>query len=245
MYNPYQQAESTKNYLDFLASEDGTIQQDVLYEAVISRLPKANSLKILDAACGPGWMTSRLAAVYPQTEGFDGSAKLIAHAQQHYPALTFTVADIEGALPYSPETFDVITLIMAAPDMQNLQKAFSGLHGLLKRGGLFLVTVPNPPYTSPVAEWKRNVLDVVLGRKPTLRIKKPYARVRKIEREFRPGKTIGSNFYTVQNYIETALASGFELSCFKELMSETDSTRYNLRYRLYRYPLFLLMEFKK
>ena len=57
---PYQDPPTAIKYLDFLNSANGQIQQRVLTDAIFSCLPKNADAKILDAACGPGWLSANL-----------------------------------------------------------------------------------------------------------------------------------------------------------------------------------------
>jgi hypothetical protein len=58
-------------------------------------------------------------------------------------------------------------------------------------------------------------------------------------------KTSTSHYYTLSEHIGAVTRNGFVLTELNELRSQTDSQKYNMRYRLYRFPLLLLLEFKK
>lgn len=250
MSNAYQDPNTALKYLDFLNSLNGQIQQEILLKAVLARLPKTEDPKVLDAACGPGWLAAALKKYYPQAKACDSSEFLIQFARIHHPEIDFKEADVNLPLPYQKNFFNAVILNMVAPDLDDLALAFKNLAALLKPNGHLLVTAPNPPYTYPVAEWKRSGFDVLLGRKPKLKIVRPLKQYLNIQREFNPLSKEGtikitSNFYLLEGYLQAAQRAGLALSFKQEIKSDRDSKKFDLNYQLYRYPLLLLLEFKK
>lgn len=242
----YNDTEGAKNYINFLNSVNGKMQREVLTNAILKHLSKDNTVKVLDAACGSGWLAGRLGEQYKNIQGFDGSEGLITYAKQNYPHISFDVANILESLPYQKESFNVAIVNMAAPDISNLETAFVNIFNILKKGGEYILTIPNPHYTYPVGVWKRSILDFLLFRKPRLIINKTLYKTQKnIQREFGNGTILTSNFYTVEDYITAASKAGFEYTIKKELSSEKDSKNFDLTYQLHRYPLFLLFVFTK
>ena len=242
----YQTPLGAKIYLEFLASQDGLIQQNVLYKAVADRLPQDRNLKILDAACGTGWLAGRLAESFGQVSGCDSSQELLSSAKTIWPRLEFQTADLEQPLPYPSDCFDFVILNMAAPDMKNLSAAFANLSCITKPGGRLIVTAPNPELTYPAAVWKRSWLDILLFRKPKLIKKMPPKSGSLIQREFIPKSLrLDSYYYSLDDYMKAANNAGFSRKLTQQLRSESDSPDFDLAYRLYRHPLLLLLEFEK
>ncbi len=235
-----------KIYLDFLASRDGRIQQDILYKAIAARLPKQHSLRVFDAACGSGWLAGRLAENFAQISACDSSQSLLAAAAAAWPLLEFKMADIEQPLPYPPAYFDVVILNMAAPDLNNLSAVFINLSYVTKPGGRLIITVPNPELAYPAAVWKRSWLDVLVGRKPKLAKKAPPKSGSLIKREFVPKSLrLNSYYYSLDDYLAAAKSAGFHHKFAQQLRSASDSPNFDLAYRLCRHPLLLLLEFEK
>lgn len=243
MENGYQEQKTAQNYIDFLESTNGKIQRAMLLQAIMAALP-AGDVSILDAACGTGWLAAELKPRYPKIYACDSSGPLIAHGKQRYPAVEFSHCDVSAELPYPAGFFDVIILNMAGPDIADLEAAMKNLAAKIKMGGRLIMTIPNPYYTYPVAVWKKTMLDVLLGRKPRLKISDEYKTQKNITREF-GDKTIASNFYTLNDYTSAAKESGLNLNNITELKSQTDSGRFDLNYQMFRYPLILLLEFSK
>jgi 2-polyprenyl-3-methyl-5-hydroxy-6-metoxy-1,4-benzoquinol methylase len=244
MGNDYQDSKTAKNYINFLNSANGQIQQKVLFNAISGRLPKNPELVILDAGCGSGWLAGSLKKDFPHIEACDAAEFFIESAKKNYPGINFKIAALAEPLPYPEKYFDVVILNMVAPDLKDLNRAFASLCKLMKPGAKLLMAIPNPKYSYPAAEWKRSWLDVVLWKKPKLVFKKPPLGGSKIQREFGKNK-IDSYYYTLDNYLDAAEATGLQLFAKTEIKSQTDSPNFDLNYQLYRYPLLQLYEFKK
>lgn len=244
MNNAYQAADAAIKYLDFLNSTDGQIQQQILSREILLRLPQNPQAKILDAACGSGWLSGQLRERYSGIEACDSSALLIKFARSHFPKIIFTECGLELPLPYPKNNFDAVILNMAAPDIENLNLACKNLSAILKTNGSLILTIPNPDLTSPAAVWHRSPADVILFKKPKLIIKKPPAGGTKFKRDFGSSQ-ISSFYYTLENYLSAAAAAGFKPEQKVEIKSKQDSKKFDLNYRLFRYPLFLLLKFIK
>ena len=59
MDDSYNSRAGADEYIKFINSEDGLIEQKVLWDAISARLNNENT-PILDAACGQGWLTAKL-----------------------------------------------------------------------------------------------------------------------------------------------------------------------------------------
>ena len=208
MDTPYQDPISAIKYLDFLNSTNGQIQQKVLLNAIRPKLGNNYLQIILDAACGSGWLAGALKKDYKHIEACDASDFLIKFAKVNHPGVNFKTATLNKPLPYEKNVFDVAVLNMAAPDLEDLGGALKNVADVIKSGGSLLMTVPNPIYTYPAAEWKRSWTDVLLGKKPTLRILSLVASGQKVQREFGASGKITSYYYTLPTYIEAAKKAG-------------------------------------
>ncbi len=245
MANSYQDPKTAQQYLDFLNSKNGQIQQKVLFEALRPRLANNPSSTILDAGCGPGWLTGMIKKEFNNVQACDASPVLIDFAKKHYFGIDFKIASLDQPLAYSPDCFDCVILNMVAPDLSDLSTTFKNLSAVLKPDGKLLMTIPNPQYTYPAAEWKRNIFDVLLGRKPKLQFKNPPIGGSKIEREFAKGIRINSHYYTLDDYLKAANSARLNLISQNEIRSKLDSRDFDLNYQLYRFPILLLLEFVK
>ncbi len=245
MNHGYQAKNEIRSYLKFLDSNNGRLQQKFLYQALAPLLPQRPKAAILDAACGPGWLLAALSPHYSNLAGFDSSPGLVALAKKIAPGANLQVADVTHGLPFNPQSFDCAVLNMAAPDIQNLKLAFKNLFLVLKPSGKLILTIPNPELTYPKAVWKRGFWGRLNKRMPELKFTGKIPKTgEKIMREFGGGQ-IASFYYSLQDYADAGVASGFSQKKLVEIKSETDSPEFDLTYQLYRYPLLLCLVFEK
>src|SRR5580692_508620 len=95
----YNSLKGADEYINFIESENGQIEQRVLWGAISARLNSHDGENILDAGCGQGWLTGKLAEKFSHATGCDASSYLIQFAQLNYPKAKFTVCDIGKQLP--------------------------------------------------------------------------------------------------------------------------------------------------
>lgn len=249
MSNAYQDSQTDSQtaikYLDFLNSHNGQIQQQVLFNAISARLPKNLGLRILDAGCGSGWLCGMLKKDFKNIEACDSSDFLIKFAKTHYPGPDFKVVELGKLLPYPQNNFDFVIINMVGPDLNRLDLAFANVAAVLKPSGKLLMTVPNPEFTYPAAEWKRGALRFILRQKPKLIKKQPPVGGQKISREFGGNYKIASYYYTLDNYISACQKAGLSFKQKQELPEAAQSQKFDLNYQLSLYPLLLLLEFEK
>ncbi len=245
----YDNAEGAQNYLDFLANEDGQFFRKVLFEAFARRLGDAkennSNQKILDVACGPGWLANEVAKQYPNIEACDGSRNFLEHARKEYPSIKFTEVDLNNPLPYQDNEFDTLIMSMAAHDVEDQVKTFTELHRIVKPGGKLMLTMVNPYYAFPVGVWKRGIIGRLLRRMPQLLVRPYHWLAGKNSRNFTFNKTLECYFYKLSEHLNHVTDSGFRFTHMQELESKEDSPTYNLQYRLHRFPIIIYLEFKK
>ncbi len=240
----YKDKIAVDNYINFLNSKNGKIQTGLLFKYIKNTLNKPK--KILDAGCGSGWLLEKLKNELTETEifGCDYSSELLIIAKNNNSEIDIRLLDLEKNLPYEKNFFDCIIMNMVVQDTNNLEKVFLNISQMLKKDGELIITIPNPYYSYPIAEWKRSIVGKILRLKPKMLIKKSYNQHLSINREFANGK-IQSNFYPLETYINTARNSGLIINDYNEIKSHEDSINFDLKYQSFRYPLILLLKFKK
>lgn len=229
--------------MDFLETKDGKFFQEILSNAIKARLSDDKNQAILDAACGPGWLTAKLAAEFPNIQALDGSKPFLEFARNRYPDLKFVEGDLNSVLPYEDGQFDSVIMSMAAHDVEDQVKTFSELKRILKPGGQLILTITNPYYAFPVGVWKRGIWGRLLGKKPQLQLR-PYHWFSKTERDYTFYGGLESYFYKFSEHINNLKQAGFSIEFMDELESLEDDSEYSLRYRLHRFPVIVLLECK-
>lgn len=240
----YNDAKASQSYIDFLETQDGQTFQDIIYGAIRDRLDSDTNQQILDAACGPGWLTARLANEFPNVQGLDGSKPFLKFARERYPDLTFVEGDLNSTLPYSEEQFSTIIMSMAAHDVEDQVKTFTELKRIIKPGGQLILTITNPYYAFPVGSWKRGLFGRLFNKKPKL-VLKPYHWFSKSERDYSFYEGLESYFYKFSEHLNNLKKVGFDFEYMSELESLEDDANYSMKYRLHRFPIIVLLDFKK
>lgn len=111
------------------------------YPDILEEVQRENFQDLLDAGCGTGAMLSMLCRDAPGKSytGLDLSAKMIEVAQRkHLDGVRFTVGDCE-ALPFSSNSFDVITCSMSFHHYPNPDKFFRSAGRVLRCGGRLIL----------------------------------------------------------------------------------------------------------
>lgn len=104
--------------------------------------------QVLDAACGNGLTSRRMAALGARVTAFDFAPQMIARAQAHDPGqIDYRVLDgcDEAALLTLGEgRFDAALCNMALMDMAEIQPLMNAVARLLRPGGRFVYTLMHP-----------------------------------------------------------------------------------------------------
>lgn len=236
-HNAFEDDRSAKNYLAFLNSTDGKIQQEILLKTLRPKITVGQT--ILDAACGNGWLTNALWRDGFNIVGCDASDALLDTARREFSNLEFTHADVTEQLPYSQNSFDVVIVNMSAQDVSDLAAMYKHIRTVLKIDGTLLVTVPNPSFAFPIGAWKRGLVGALLGQKPKLKLRpEGFAKAD-------PSKPVANFVRPLSEYLNAAINADLVFTRLEEIKSDIDSNAFDLNYRLFRYPLMLCLEFRK
>ncbi len=123
----------------FLESGSYSIFSDALNRLILKYLPKKRPV-ILDAGCGEGYYTGRIAAAVkperPETEiyGFDISKPAVKAAAKKYKSISFAVGSMFG-IPVRSASADIVSDIFAPIVPNELQR-------VTKPGGVIILAVP-------------------------------------------------------------------------------------------------------
>ena len=244
MNNSYQDPVAAEKYIEFLESEDGKIQKEILSTAIFEQLKENPGSEILEVGCGTGWLSFELSKKFPHIFASDISPTLLNIARENSPSVTFMENDICKALPFPEKKFDVIILNMVLHDCVDQKSALENIYTQTKKNSTVIITIPNPYYAFPVGNWKHNVFSFIFRKTPELLVK-PYNILSKEKRLFFWNKSIPAYFYPLSEQIQNITSTGFSLLRLLDINSAQDSKTYNLKYRLFRYPVFLLLVLKK
>jgi len=134
---------------------------------------EGRSPRVLDVACGTGILLSQLLGQVPEIEayGIDASADMLAQARirlHGLPQVRLEQVEVgigeRAHLPYTLETFDLITCTNALHDMPDPVGTLVGLRQLLAPGGQLVLedfARRSPPFPWRAFEW---LVRLVVGR---------------------------------------------------------------------------------
>ena len=126
--------------------------KDISHDKVLapSLLRLAGNLegkRVLDAGCGCGFLTARIARSAKSVVGVDISRQMIEEARRRFGDLQnvrFEVGTIEALVGLRRERFDVCLSNMALMTMPHLDRALHGIYGVLRQGGQFAFSITHP-----------------------------------------------------------------------------------------------------
>ncbi len=97
-------------------------------------------LRLLDVACGSGFISSLATSLGSTATGVDFSAAMVAQASKRYPSVSFSEADAES-LPFADGSFDAIVIGFGIHHFSSPQRAMSEALRVLRGSGRFAFTV--------------------------------------------------------------------------------------------------------
>ncbi len=109
---------------------------DALLDAVGARA----GTRLLDVACGPGFVAAAAAARGASVVGLDFSPAMIAEARRRHPMLIFYDGDAE-ALPFDVASFDAVVMNFGLLHLARPDAALAEAHRVLGAGGRYAFTV--------------------------------------------------------------------------------------------------------
>jgi ubiquinone/menaquinone biosynthesis C-methylase UbiE len=127
------------------------------YDAAFSRLTQqvipslikvlrlAPGSRLLDVACGPGYLAAAAAARGATTEGVDFAANMVHRARQLHPQIPFREGDAETLDGYADRSFDAAGMNFGILHFDQPERALSAIFRVLKPGGHFAFTAWAPP----------------------------------------------------------------------------------------------------
>ena len=96
--------------------------------------------RVLDVACGPGFVAEAAAARGADVTGLDFSAAMIAEARRRHPSIAFRDGDAES-LPFEAGSFDAVVMNFGLLHLARPDAALAEANRVLRPGGRYALTV--------------------------------------------------------------------------------------------------------
>ncbi|MBD3666231.1 methyltransferase domain-containing protein [Sulfitobacter sp. TSTF-M16] len=104
--------------------------------ALLDALHLRPGMRLIDLACGPGYVAGAAAALLINAEGIDFAPAMIETAQKRFPDLAFRIGDILD-MPHDTASFDAAACNMGLFHVIDPAKAMSEAARVLRPGGRF------------------------------------------------------------------------------------------------------------
>jgi SAM-dependent methyltransferase len=104
--------------------------------------------RLLDVACGPGYVTAAATHLGATAVGVDFSPTMVRLARERHPRLTFETGNAE-ALPYPDRSFDAVAMGFALSHLPHPERGLCEAARVLRPGGRYAFTVWAGPEESP------------------------------------------------------------------------------------------------
>lgn len=126
-----------------------TVQSvDALLNSVCGEAEGRSGLRLLDVACGPGYVAGSAAARGCSVVGIDFAESMIAVAREQWPGLEFRAGDAES-LDFPSHSFDAVAMNFGMLHLARPDDAIAQAFRVLRPGGRYAFTVwDTPPRTA-------------------------------------------------------------------------------------------------
>ena len=140
------------------AVEGNWRQRHITSPAVFQLLGELANQDILDAGCGPGWLSVELAQRGARVVGLDGSEQMLLRARERAAGASqdvrFAEADLCASLSLQDHSFDGVVANMVLMDIPGIDRALSEFHRVLRPPGRFVFSITHPSFF--MWNWKRD-----------------------------------------------------------------------------------------
>lgn len=136
---------------DKLVAETGDLAHSKVINPIVSKfLGNLKGKSVLDAGCGNGYWSRKMARKAKRVIGIDFTEKLIKVAKSKSPVsnLEFAIDDLRK-LSLSDHEFDVVLCNMALMDVDGLEEAVGEMTRVLNIGGNLIISIIHPCFENP------------------------------------------------------------------------------------------------
>jgi SAM-dependent methyltransferase len=117
-------------------------------EAILDAAGATRGTRVLDVACGPGWLSAAAAQRGASVTGVDFAKQMLVIARVRCPEATFHEGDAEH-LPCEAGQFDAVVCNLGFPHFPNPERAIAEAFRVLTPGGRYAFTCWTPPARNP------------------------------------------------------------------------------------------------
>ena len=142
-------------WIEIIRNHRDKYREELTNTAVLNAAGAAAGLRALDAGCGEGYLSRKLAEQGAIVTGIDSSAELIKAAQSHEQAsklpASFDVGTVD-CLPYEAGSFDLVLCNHLMNDLQDPAQALKEFARVLRDRGRVIILMLHPCFYNNHAE---------------------------------------------------------------------------------------------
>ena len=236
-------------YDNYLETNKDSYQEKVIAPNLIRILEIKKGMRVLDLACGQGFFSRKFASAGATVIGADISDELVEQAKKRSSAITYHATPAHKLGFAQGQTFDVVTIVLAIQNIQNMGEVFAEVNRVLKPGGRLVLVLNHPTFRIP----KRSSWGFDEKGKVQYRRLDGYLSASKEAILMHPGQTVSeatiSYHRSLQEFFKTLSKSGFVVARLEEWISHKKSQsgpRQNAEDTARKeIPLFMMLEAKK
>jgi SAM-dependent methyltransferase len=142
-------------WVEIIRNRRDKYREGLTNAAVLTAIGEPRGLTVLDAGCGEGYLSRKLASGGAVVTGIDSSAELVKAALTHELAsmlpVSFDIGSVE-ALPYDAESFDLVLCNHLMNDLQDPTRALKEFSRVLRSRGRVVILMLHPSFYNKHAE---------------------------------------------------------------------------------------------
>lgn len=212
-------------YDEYLESGEDSYQAKVIAPNLLRILALKPQTRVLDNACGQGFFSRVFAEAGAHVVGADISRELIALGKKHAPAIPFHVASAHALSFAKDASFDVVTIVLAIQNIENMGEAFAEAKRVLVPGGRLVLVMNHPVMRIPKRSswgWDADTstqyrrLDGYLSQSTVPIVMNPG----------KPGSEATVSYHrSLQDFVKALAKSGFAVTRLEEWISHKKSEK--------------------
>jgi SAM-dependent methyltransferase len=108
-------------------------------ESLLAAVDAGPRVRLLDVACGPGYVAGAAAERGAEVIGLDVAEEMVVRARERYPSVEFVAGDAH-ALPHADAAFDAVTMNFGIHHVADPERVFAEARRVLRTGGVYAFT---------------------------------------------------------------------------------------------------------
>jgi len=134
--------EGLRNFYNNVYAKGDIRDNEKLYKWIVKLLRAQRGRKLLDIACGGGWLLKAAERAGLKTYGLDISDEAVKRAKANAPDSEVTAGDGEN-LPWPSGSFDYVTSLGSLEHYLSPERGMREINRVLKGDGIAIIMLPN------------------------------------------------------------------------------------------------------